>query len=72
MPGVHAVVRGVGQWSFDVAIEHKAVLEAVHQAAHEGADERLCTMTDSGLIDAASFDSLLRDDVGDRIGDVGE
>src|SRR5512132_982642 len=32
-------------------IEHKAVLEAVHQAAREGADERLCTMTPDGVVD---------------------
>ena len=40
-------------------IEHKAVLEAVHKAAQEGADERLCTMTRDGVVDVASFESLL-------------
>ena len=43
-------------------IEHKAVLEAVHKAAHEGADERLCRMTKDGVVDVASFASLLGDD----------
>ncbi len=44
-------------------IEHKAVLEAVHTAAHEGAEERLTRMTPDGLVDRSSFDELLRDDV---------
>ncbi|MHB1862629.1 MAG: cysteine desulfurase family protein [Gemmatimonadaceae bacterium] len=44
-------------------VEHKAVLEAVHTAAHEGADERLLTMTSQGVVDRASFDAMVRDDV---------
>src|SRR3954464_6898941 len=43
-------------------IEHKAVLGAVHQAAHEGADERLCTMTKDGEVDTSSFTALVRND----------
>ena len=43
-------------------IEHKAVLGTVHQAAHEGADERLCGVLDNGLVDVDSFASLLGDD----------
>jgi len=43
-------------------IEHKAVLGAVHQAAHEGADERLCDVSELGVVERDSFDSLLRDD----------
>ena len=43
-------------------IEHKAVLAAVHQAAREGADERLCRMTRDCVVDVASFDELTRDD----------
>jgi cysteine desulfurase len=43
-------------------IEHKAVLGAVHPAAHEGAEERLCEVTDVGVVDAGSFESLVRDD----------
>lgn len=44
-------------------IEHKAILEAVHQAAHEGAKERFLGMTHDGVIDPASFDELVDDDV---------
>src|SRR4051794_18715641 len=44
-------------------IEHKAVLGAVHQAAHEGAEERFVTMTAQGTAEIASFDQLLDDDV---------
>jgi cysteine desulfurase len=44
-------------------IEHKAVLEAVHTAAHEGAEERLVRMTPDGVADRASFDELVRPDV---------
>ncbi|HEX8725598.1 MAG TPA: cysteine desulfurase family protein [Gemmatimonadaceae bacterium] len=44
-------------------IEHKAVLEAVHTAAHEGAEERLTGMTSDGLVDRSSFDELARADV---------
>ena len=44
-------------------IEHKAVLEAVHTGAHEGAEERLTRMTPDGVVDRASFDELVRDDV---------
>ena len=44
-------------------IEHKAILGAVHQAAHEGAEERFFPMTADGIVDATSFDDLVRDDV---------
>jgi cysteine desulfurase len=44
-------------------IEHKAVLEAVHTAAHEGAEERLIAMSADGVADAASFDELTQPDV---------
>jgi len=40
-------------------IEHKAVLAAVHQAAREGADERLVAMTADGVVDRPSFDRLV-------------
>src|SRR4051812_11646310 len=43
-------------------IEHKAVLGAVHQAAAEGADERICRMTRDGVVDEKSFDDLARTD----------
>lgn len=44
-------------------IEHKAVLGAVHQAAREGAEERLCRVTPEGVVDTRSFDELTRSDV---------
>src|SRR4051812_19857365 len=44
-------------------IEHKAVLAAVHQAAREGAEERLCAMTSNCVVDTNSFDQLARADV---------
>ncbi|HVX39356.1 MAG TPA: cysteine desulfurase family protein [Gemmatimonadaceae bacterium] len=42
-------------------IEHKAVLAAVHQAAHEGAEERIVEMTRDGIVDRASYDALVDD-----------
>lgn len=44
-------------------IEHKAVLAAVHEVGREGGDERLLTMTREGLVDDASFDKLVTEDV---------
>lgn len=43
-------------------IEHKAVLGAVHQAAHEGAVERWSRVDGNGLVDAGSFDALATED----------
>lgn len=44
-------------------IEHKAVLGAVHQAAREGAEERLCRVQGNGVVDLASFEEITRPDV---------
>ena len=44
-------------------IEHKAVLSAVHQAAHEGAQERLCRVDNTGTVDVAHYNELTQDDV---------
>jgi cysteine desulfurase len=44
-------------------IEHKAILGAVHQAAREGAEERMLTMTVDGVVDLASFNALVDDSV---------
>lgn len=44
-------------------IEHKAILGAVHQAAQEGAEERMLSMTADGVVDLASFDELVDDAV---------
>jgi cysteine desulfurase len=43
-------------------IEHKAILGAVHQAAREGADERIVGMTRAGVVDERSFAALVGDD----------
>src|SRR3954469_9315697 len=43
-------------------IEHKAVLASVHQAAREGAEERVCAVTPDGVIDVASFEQALGND----------
>jgi cysteine desulfurase len=44
-------------------IEHKAILGAVHQAAREGAEERMVAMTSDGLVEQKSFDYLVDDAV---------
>ncbi len=44
-------------------IEHKAILGAVHQAAKEGADERMLEVDRNGSVVEASFDSLVDDSV---------
>ena len=44
-------------------IEHKAILGAIHQAAREGAEERMLAMTPDGVVDLASFDELVDDAV---------
>ncbi|MGH7605509.1 MAG: cysteine desulfurase family protein [Gemmatimonadaceae bacterium] len=44
-------------------IEHKAVLGAVHEAGHEGAEERMVAMTTEGVVDRKSFDALVDDAV---------
>jgi cysteine desulfurase len=58
--GVFRALRAQGR---DAAIttptEHKAVLAAVHQVAHEGGEERLVRVTPDGLVDAAHFAALL-------------
>ena len=44
-------------------IEHKAVLGAYHQAAHEGAEERLLEVDSDGSVSLESFDALVDDTV---------
>jgi cysteine desulfurase len=44
-------------------IEHKAILGAVHQATREGAEERMLSMTASGVVDLASFNKLVDETV---------
>ena len=43
--------------------EHKAVLAAAHQTGKEGAEERFLAMTTDGLVDDASFDAMVGEDV---------
>jgi cysteine desulfurase len=43
--------------------EHKAVLGAVHQAAHEGAEERMLEVSNDGSVLIESFDALVNDSV---------
>lgn len=40
-------------------IEHKAVLEVVHQVAREGGEERLLPITCDGLVDLGALDALV-------------
>jgi cysteine desulfurase len=42
-------------------IEHKAILGALHEVAHEGGEERLLRVRPNGLVDDASFDALVND-----------
>ncbi|MHB1312682.1 MAG: cysteine desulfurase family protein [Gemmatimonadaceae bacterium] len=44
-------------------IEHKAVLASMHQAAREGADERVLGVGSNGVVDLDSARALMRDDV---------
>jgi cysteine desulfurase len=44
-------------------IEHKAILGAVHQTTEEGAEERLLAMTPDGVIEPASFNKLVDEQV---------
>lgn len=44
-------------------IEHKAVVAAAHEVAHEGGEERFLEVDRNGVVVDASFDVLVRDDV---------
>jgi len=44
-------------------IEHKAVLTAAHEVAHEGGEERILEVDANGVVVDDSFDKLVRDDV---------
>jgi cysteine desulfurase len=62
--GVWRARRGSGRPAVvTTPIEHKAVLAATHQVEKEGGEERLLAMTRGGLVDDASFEALVRDDV---------
>src|SRR5690606_7579091 len=62
--GVWRARRGEGRNAVVTsAIEHKAVLGAVHEAALEGADERMIPVGPDGIVDRRAFSELMRDDV---------
>lgn len=44
-------------------IEHKAVLAAAHQVAHEGGEERMLSVDRNGVVLDDSYDELVREDV---------
>lgn len=58
--GAWRALRATGRTAVvTTPIEHKAVLGAVHQAAREGAEQRMLSMTADGVVDLASFDELV-------------
>jgi len=62
--GVWRALRPSGRTAVvTTPIEHKAVLGVVHQAAREGAEERLLDVDADGVVDPASFGALVREDI---------
>ncbi|MDB4913225.1 MAG: aminotransferase class [Gemmatimonadetes bacterium] len=62
--GVWRSRRGAGRKAVvTTPIEHKAVLAASHQIEREGGEERLLKMSRDGVVDDASFDALVSEDV---------
>jgi len=62
--GAWRAMREKGRTSIVTSpIEHKAVLGAVHQAAHEGAEERILDVNCDGCVSMESFDALVDDSV---------
>ena len=58
--GVFRTLRAQGRdAAITTPIEHKAVLAAVHQVAHEGGDERIVRVSHDGLVNMAHFAELL-------------
>jgi cysteine desulfurase len=61
--GAWRAARGDGRRAVvSSAIEHKAILAAVHWAAHEGAEERIVPVDRHGLVDSDAFVAALGDD----------
>ncbi len=59
-----SAARGAGRQAVVTSpTEHKAVLASMHQAAREGAEERMLGIEPSGLIAMDSARTLMRDDV---------
>lgn len=62
--GVWRIARSTGRNAVvTTPIEHKAILGAVHQAACEGAEERLLDVDGNGVVTPDSFDRQVREDV---------
>ena len=62
--GVWRARRGEGRNAvLSTSIEHKAVMGAVHEAAAEGADERVIPVGSDGIVDRQAFHDLARTDV---------
>jgi len=62
--GVWRAARASGRNAIvTTPIEHKAILGAVHQAASEGAEERLLEVDGNGVVSNASFDRVVDSDV---------
>ena len=62
--GIWRHARGNGRNAVvTTPIEHKAILAAVHEAAAEGAEERLLDVDRNAVVTRESFDERVRDDV---------
>jgi cysteine desulfurase len=62
--GVFRARQGEGRTAVvTTPIEHKAVLAAAHQAAHEGGEERLVPVCGSGRVDAVAYERAMDDRV---------
>ncbi len=58
--GVARTLRASGRAvAITTPIEHKAILEAVHQVAREGGEERIVRVTSDGLVDREDFTRCL-------------
>ena len=62
--GVWRARQGTGRGAVvTTPLEHKAVLAVASEVAHEGGEHRLLSTNAQGVVDSASFDALVRDDV---------
>ena len=62
--GAFRALRGQGKRAVvTTPIEHKAVLSAAHHVAQEGGVERIVAVDARGIVDRASYDAAVRDDV---------
>ena len=54
--GVARTLRATGRTvAITTPVEHKAILEAVHQVTREGGEERLVRVTTDGLVDGEDY-----------------